>query len=196
MDADIEAELPDADGDAEVPAAAAAAGSAAEQSAGGKRGAAAGKAASGRGRKSKVRKTANMRECQACFKMLDNSDFVAGTVYCRRDKKAINNLYNASSSQGELTWYHDQMNDHKKRAAMVAAYHEQCPEAPPGKKRATFHILQYKERVKTQHGELRDRIGEMMSEIAYIGWAAKPRNGGLDAVAASARWKERVWGQA
>eukprot|EP00969_Alexandrium_andersonii_P295878 13078082-Alexandrium_andersonii.AAC.1 len=55
----------------------------------------------------------------------------------------------------------------QKRQAMVAAYHEQCPEAAPGKRRPVFCILQYRDRVKSQHAEMRDRVGEMMSELAY-----------------------------
>ena len=52
-------------------------------------------------------------------------------------------------------------------------------------------MSQYKKETSAEKSVLKDGIHEMMSEVQYQYWAGKPKNGGLSALEASAKWQEK-----
>ena len=101
----------------------------------------------------------------------------------------IQNLKNAAIAQDQLAWWNEVCQDPEKLKKVLKAYRESAP--PPGKRRKTpFSILQYREERRQESSTLLDGVAEMMSELAYISWMAKPKNGCVDALEASARWKD------
>ena len=73
---------------------------------------------------------------------------------------------------------------------IVQWYDSQCPKVQ-GKKRGGFTQLQYQEYLRQEQSLLMDSVGEMMSELHFVTWMAKPKNGCMDPMAASALWNEK-----
>ena len=127
--------------------------------------------------------------CPACGKWLPAENFPPGSGQCGDDRKVIQNLKNAAIAQDQLAWWNEVCQDPEKLKKVLKAYRESAP--PPGKRRKTpFSILQYREERRQESSTLLDGVAEMMSELAYISWMAKPKNGCVDALEASARWKD------
>ena len=60
----------------------------------------------GRGKGTGVK---GQKQCQGCFKYFRIEEFPPGSVYCSKDKKAINNLTRAAQAQGQTTWFTEQL---------------------------------------------------------------------------------------
>ena len=115
------------------------------------------------------------RQCQGCFKSYPHGEFPAGSIYCWEDKRALNNLHNAALAQDELPWYKEQVEDPLKRKKLLIGYHKMCPAVPDGGRRKGFYFAKYREVERAESGVLWDDVAEMMSEIAFVDWRAKPK---------------------
>ena len=87
--------------------------------------------------------------------------------------------------------------DDKKLQNMISSYMVACPESCEGgnKRRGTWCVARYVERVRAASGVVRDRVGEMMWEKLWIEHAMSTRGGRMteeDAVAQWKRWESGV----
>ena len=110
------------------------------------------------------------RQCQGCLAMIDAAVFPLNSVFCSKDKKAIDNLTYAAKAQDQFGWWQDVKRDMQKLQAVLQAYHARCPEPPPGSKtkRKSTIILEFKEIVRTTTSVVQDEVGEMMHAAAFI----------------------------
>ena len=132
------------------------------------------------------------RQCAGCLKVFDAMVFPTNSVLCIQDKKAMSNLYHAAKAQGESDWLQEARQDPKKLQALLKAYHARCPDPPQGKRRGKPVILELREAVRAVSSMLRDQVGEMMHEEAFVHWAKKPHNLGLSHGDAVQRFKDLV----
>lgn len=65
-----------------------------------------------------------------------------------------------------------------------------CPKVV-GKKRDKFCILAYQETCRQETSVVKDCIYEMMTERAFVHWMAKPKNGAMDPMEASALFQAK-----
>ena len=110
------------------------------------------------------------RRCKGCLKMIDDAVFPLNSVFCSKDKKAIDNLTYAAKVQDQFDWWQDVKRDMQKLQAVLQAYHARCPEPPPGSKtkRTSTIILEFKEIVRTITSVVQHEVGEMMHAAAFI----------------------------
>ena len=132
----------------------------------------------------------NKRQCQGCMKLFDISAFPPSGAYCWKDKRALDNLARAAKAQGCKEWYDQLKKDPKQFAVLLKSYHLKCPDAAAGKRRKPPAMLELQEIVRTITSVIRDDVGEMMHEAAFVHWATKPKNLGLSFKEAEARFKE------
>lgn len=132
------------------------------------------------------------RRCQGCLKLFDADVFPPSSLYCARDKKAVDNLYRAARVQDQGDWFQTIRSEPKKMQLLLKTYHARCPSPQPGKRRKAPNLLEYKEVVRTVSSYMRDDVGEMFHEAAFIHWAMKPKNLGLSHVEAAKRFSELV----
>ena len=121
------------------------------------------------------------RACSCCQWVMANDLFPKGSDKCPPCKRGANNIYNASVAQGQLEWYHEQMNCSVKRKRLLKNYQNLHPEPPEGQNRKPCQLLALKSSIKAESGIDKMAMGEMM----WIGHAIhnfqKPKNGSMDA---------------
>ena len=134
--------------------------------------------ARGGGRKATVKK--GNRACHSCTKEYANELYPKGSANCRRCKKSLNVIYNASAAQGELEWYYAQTNCSKRRKHLVNAYMKKYPDPEEGKKRPSLKLLELVHQVSAESSVDHKAVGEMMWIGHAIAHYQKPKNGGFD----------------
>ena len=76
--------------------------------------------------------------------------------------------------------------------AMVQSYYEKCPEpadgSRPAKKRDSWSLVRYMERVKAASGLVKDCVGELMTKAVYLEFAPTARGGRKSAAEAESQW--------
>ena len=130
-----------------------------------------------------------MRQCLGCWKCFKTDEFPAGSPYCADDKRAVNNITNASIKQGEVEWWTETKKDAAKFELALKAYHKTCPEPKDGKRRKAAEVLTIKSQVRTIQATVKDEVGEMMHLEAFIHWSMKAKNLGLSYDAARLEFK-------
>ena len=130
--------------------------------------------------------------CLGCGKPRPRSDFYVGAQLCKPNTTAHDLLRKAAVAQGKEEWWIDVKADSERFQAAVAWYHEQNPPPMLGekKKRPKMPVLtNFVEKAYEDRSAIRDGVDEMMSLLAFQDWAAKPKNGGMDADDAKAEWE-------
>ncbi len=106
---------------------------------------------------------------------------------------ACRNLEAAARRQGQKEWWETIKSNPTSLKKVVAAYHARVTPEVTGAKKAkkdAFCIAQYREEVRRFEALLKDGVFEMMNQAAYVHWAAKAKNGGLDVDDAKARFED------
>ena len=95
----------------------------------------------------------------------------------------------SSSRQGEKA--QEFVKEARVCLAMVQSY-EKCPEpadgSRPAKKRDSWSLVRYMERVKAASGLVKDRVGELMTKAVYLEFAPTARGGRKFAAEAESQW--------
>jgi hypothetical protein len=141
-------------------------------------------------KRGKYNKAVNGKKlCGCCNKMLPLEKFPAGSSQCLPDRQAIQNLKNASKSQGQDAWWAEVIADPKKLRAVLGNYFTRCPQKE-GKKRAVFPIAQWVEEVRQSESVIRDGVYEMMHVKAFAHFISKPQNGSMEPEEARILWRQ------
>ena len=166
----------------------------------GQEGASSGKGIHGKGRKAKAKANASSHEinqpvkCRGCRRKVVGDELALNFPGCWPCKRALDNLSKLASRQGEKAqeFVKEARADPDKCYAMVQSYYEKCPEpadgSRPGKKRGTWSLVRYMERVKAASGLVKDRVGELMTKAVYLEFAPTARGGRKSAAEAEAQW--------
>ena len=93
--------------------------------------------------KSKKKIVAGKKWCPPCGKYEPVEIFPPGSGQCAEGRKIMQNMKNASITQGKEEWWEEICRDPKKLVKVVNNYKARCPAPPPGKKRETFNIATY-----------------------------------------------------
>lgn len=96
--------------------------------------------------------------------------------------------YISTQAQGQLDWWKGILADAASLKSVVANYHARCPKNDG--KHKHFPILQWVEETKQEASVLSDGVYEMMSELHYIHFMMKPKNGGVEATVSAVRFRE------
>ena len=118
-----------------------------------------------------------LRQCQGCFQWCPVNDFPLGSVYCAKDKKAIQNLRNMAIRDSELDWYDDALAHAHKRKALLKKYHRMVGSTGDKKRIKLPSILTLKEGIENSSEVEKNSHGEMMWKGAYVAFRKKPKNG-------------------
>ena len=131
--------------------------------------------------------------CAGCQTYLDIAEFPLGKALCSKDWNAARNVESAAKAQGQQSWRDVVKADPQQFMEVIQAYHVRCSPHAIGLKRAkhgAFCITTYREEIRQSQQILMDGACGMMNSAAYVHWAGKPRNGGLDADEAKQKWEE------
>ena len=148
------------------------------------------------GKARNVKAGENERVCRTCVQPKEKSRFISQCNDCDECRLPLNNLRNLVTKMGsaeDVAWFNEYVVDPENRLKLIAQYNLRCPPNPdvPNGPRGNFPLMQYRKELQMEKAIIRDGIYEMMSEIAFQHWAAKPKNGGLAPADASAKWREK-----
>lgn len=146
----------------------------------------------------KVRKTTTKntaKPCRGCRKKVKPTEMAPNWPGCWSCKRALDNISKLASRQGDAQkkFVSEARQDEEKCYNMIQSYMAQCPETLDGcagKKRGTWSLIRYVERVRAASGIVKDRLGEMMFKKLYIEHAMTIRGGRKSEEQADAQWLE------
>ena len=127
-------------------------------------------------------------KCRGCRKKILGDEVAKNFPGCWPCKRPLDNLAKLAARQRS-----EAQKFVEKCYQMVQSYMESCPENPDPtscveKRRGSWSLVKYIERVKAASGVIRDRVGEMMSKIVYLEFAPTARGGRKSAAEAEAQW--------
>ena len=148
--------------------------------------------------KAKVIKRTVVKKCRGCAKKLQPGEQAANWPGCVGCKRALDNISKQAARQGERAqkYVAEARADDTKLQAMLASYKDLCPEATEegcsqvGRKRGTWSLVKYVERVTAASGLIKDVVGEMMFEKLFMEHAQTTRGGRVREEEAAAKWLE------
>ena len=158
-------------------------------------------AKAGSGGKAKAeRNTKDLKACTGCGKSHDKSEFPAGSAKCFLAARGIRNLRVLAKSQQKTKWFDDVMMDQKKLQRVLKGYWIRVPSVDGERRKkmhckgekALFSFVQYIEEERRAEQLLRYGVWEMMDERRFHAWMLKPKNGSIEAVAASQKFQDLV----
>ena len=146
--------------------------------------------------KAKAVKRTVVKKCRGCNRKLQPGECAPNWPGCVKCKRALDNITKQASRQGVKAqeFVAECRQDDAKLQQMLASYHDLCSEATDegasccGRKRGTWSLVQYQERVTAASGIVKDCLGEMMFERLYIEHAQTTRGGRLREEEAQAQW--------
>ncbi|CAK9074303.1 Putative WD repeat-containing protein C25H1.08c [Durusdinium trenchii] len=144
----------------------------------------------------KKRAKHGVQSCKGCKKKISAEQQATNFPGCVPCKRALDNITKLASRQGEqaVKFVREQREDPDKCFAMVQSYFEVCPECEPGaaknKKRGSWSIVKYQERIVAASGFVKDKVGEMMGKKLYLEFAQTIRGGRKTDDQAAAQWAE------
>lgn len=144
-----------------------------------------------RGKANKVKNGA--KSCAPCGKEHPAAEFPVGKNMCGLAWNAMRNLEACAKRQNHEEWWASVKAHPAKLKKVVAAYSVRVSPEVTGCKRAkkdAFCIASYAEEVRQAEQVLSDGVYEMTNSAAYIAWAAKAENVGLDADEAKLKWED------
>ena len=144
-----------------------------------------------------VRKTTKQtaKACRGCHKKVKSTEMAPNWPGCWSCKRALDNISKLASRQGDAQkkFVSEARQDDQKCYNMIQSYLAQCPETMDGcagKKRGSWNLVRYVERVRAASGIIKDRLGEMMFKKLYIEHAMTVRGGRKSETEADAKWAE------
>ena len=158
-------------------------------------------AKAGSGGKAKAeRNTKDLKFCSGCGKSHDKSEFQAGNSKCFLAARGIRNLRVLAKSQQKTEWFDEVMIDQKKLQRVLKGYWNRVPSVDGERRKkmhckgekALFSFVQYIEEERRAEQLLRDGVWEMMDERCFQAWMLKPKNGSIEAAAASQKFQDLV----
>ncbi|CAK9012540.1 unnamed protein product [Durusdinium trenchii] len=142
-----------------------------------------------------------VKKCKGCRKKLQVGEAAPNWPGCWPCKRALDNVSKLASRQGkkQQQFVKEARADDEKCYNLIQSYLANCPEAGEGqnscgRKRGTWCLLKYVERVTAASGLVRDKVGEMMWEKLYLEHAQTTRGGKLREEEAQMKWLEWVDG--
>ncbi len=117
--------------------------------------------------------TGNKRlQCKGCLKFFSAEQMPSGCSFCRPDKRALDNIYNAAKRQKKTEWWNVVRYNDEKRVQLLSRYHAMHPELREGENKRgargnTFDIAQYMEETRVSSEVLRDTIKRPMSRADF-----------------------------
>ena len=113
-----------------------------------------------------------------------------------KDKRALNNIYNAAKAAGKLDEYRRVCQDEDKLHDMLQKHHANMTTVDGKKKKgspsAKGFFLEYVENFESRDEIIKDDYGEMMHEEEYSEWCGTVKGGKLSAKKAKRQWDELV----
>lgn len=144
----------------------------------------------------KTRKNA-LKHCRGCRKKMNQNEFATNWPGCWPCKRALDNITKLAARQGEAQkkFVSKARADKEQCYHMISSYMEKCPEASDGsssagRKRGTWSLVKYVERVSAASGLVKDKIGEMMFHKLYLEFAGTIRGGRKSEAEAEAIWRQ------
>lgn len=148
----------------------------------------------------KKRQKFGVSSCKGCKKKITPEEQAANFPGCKSCKRALDNISKLAARQGKeaVAFFKEQRDDPDKCFSMVQSYMALCPECAEGaknKKRGTWSVAKYQERVVAASGFVKDKVGEMMGKKLFIEFAQTVRGGRKtddQALAQWAYWETRI----
>ena len=139
------------------------------------------------GKNGKGKGNARQVQCEGCYGWFPIADMPVGFNFCWADKRALDNIYNASRAQGKTDWWQSTRYNDERRYRVLKRYHALHPElkneanaAAAGKGRGggkgnkrrggrgyTFDIAAYIESTESATEVLRDVVKRGMSKAVF-----------------------------
>lgn len=145
----------------------------------------------------KKRAKGGVQSCKGCKRKVPAEEQAANFPGCCPCKRALDNIAKLASRQGEkaVAFVKEQREDPEKCYAMVQSYCQLCPEScghstSKNKKRGSWSVVKYQERIVAASGFVRDKVGEMMPKKLYIEFAMTQRGGRKTDDQAAAQWAD------
>ena len=152
---------------------------------------------SGRGPLSKKARGKCARICKGCKSKVAPEDCAPNFPGCWQCKRALDNISRLAHKQGKeaIEFVKKQRDDPDLCYNMVQSYLDLCPEScegggPKNKKRGTWSLIKYQERVVAASGFLKDEVGEMMGKRLYSEFAMTVRGGRKSEEQIASTWAE------
>ena len=148
--------------------------------------------------KAKAVRRSIVKKCKGCRKKLGPGEAAPNWPGCWPCKRSLDNIWKLAKKQGpKAVDYVSSARsdpDDTKLYNLIQSYNEKCPEgmegAGMGRKRGTWSLMKYIERVTAASGLVRDCEGEMMWEKLYMEFAQTTRGGKMTEEAAQSQWND------
>ena len=140
-----------------------------------------------------------VKKCKGCRKKLQPGEAAPNWPGCWPCKRALDNITKLAGRQGEKqqNFVKQARQDDEKCYNLIQSYLANCPESTVGesscgRKRGTWCLMRYVERVTAASGMMKDKVGEMMWDKLYLEHAQSTRGGKLREEEAKMKWLEWV----
>jgi len=118
------------------------------------------------------------KKCKGCLKLMPLSEFPVNSVFCFKDKRALDVISKQSHANDDAyRFYQTARQDPEQVVKLLATYHRVTPASDGRKAKSQFNVMQYMEQTVAESSIMVRATGKFMNEDEYKIWAQNAERG-------------------